>query len=67
MREGRREAHGRRETLQEIAEMELEKAVKEYPDFSAAWYLLGEARVIRNEPEEAREALRKAIETDPGF
>ena len=49
------------------ATKELEKAVKEYPDFSAAWYLLGEARVIRNEPEEAREALRKAIETDPGF
>jgi superkiller protein 3 len=46
---------------------ELEKAVKDYPDYSAAWYLLGEARVMMNESEGAREALRKAIETDPGF
>jgi len=46
---------------------ELEKAIKEYPDYSAAWYLLGEARVMMNDPEAAREALNKSIETDPGF
>jgi len=46
---------------------ELEKAIKEYPEYSAAWYLLGEARVMAKEPEKAREALQKAVETDPGF
>lgn len=51
----------------EKAVKELEKAIKEYPDYSDAWYLLGEARVMMNEAEGAREALQKATETDPGF
>jgi Tfp pilus assembly protein PilF len=46
---------------------ELEKAVKEYPEYSAAWYLMGEARVMMGEADAGREALQKAIETDLGF
>jgi tetratricopeptide (TPR) repeat protein len=46
---------------------ELEKAVKEYPEYSSAWYLMGEAKVLTNDPDGAREALQKAIDTDPGF
>jgi len=51
----------------EKAVKELEKAVKEYPEYSAAWYLMGEARVMMGEADAGREALQKAIETDPGF
>lgn len=46
---------------------ELEKAIKEYSDYSAAWYLMGEARIMMGDADAGREALQKAIETDPGF
>ena len=49
------------------ASKELEKAVKEYPEFSEAWYLLGEARIRMNDLDKAQEALTKSVETDPGF
>jgi tetratricopeptide (TPR) repeat protein len=49
------------------AEKELQKAVKEYPEYAAAWYLMGEARMLKQDVEGAREALSKATETDPGF
>lgn len=51
----------------EKAVKEAEKAVKEYPEYSSAWYLMGEAKVMMNDAPGAREALQKAIETDPGF
>jgi len=49
------------------AASELEKAVETYPEFSAAWNLLAEARIQNQDIEGARNALQKAIETDPGF
>jgi tetratricopeptide (TPR) repeat protein len=49
------------------AAKELEKAVEAYPEFSAAWNLLAEAKIQRQDLEGARVALQKAIETDPGF
>ena len=45
----------------------LLKAIEEYPQFSAAWNLLAEARIHMDDLEGAREALRKAIETDPNY
>lgn len=49
------------------ASKELGKAVKEYPEFAAAWNLLGEARLQMGDPEGASEAFKKAIESEPGF
>jgi tetratricopeptide (TPR) repeat protein len=49
------------------AAKEFEKAVEAYPEFSAAWNLLAEARIQRQDLEGARVALQKAIDTDPGF
>jgi len=49
------------------ASKELQKAIKEYPEFSAAWNLLAEARIRMDDLEGGREALKQAIETDPSF
>jgi tetratricopeptide (TPR) repeat protein len=49
------------------AERELAQAVKEDPEFGAAWNLLSEARIRMNDLEGARKALQEAIETDPEF
>jgi tetratricopeptide (TPR) repeat protein len=46
---------------------ELEKAVAEYPQFAAAWTLLGDARAKVNDGDGAREAYEKAVEADPGY
>jgi tetratricopeptide (TPR) repeat protein len=43
---------------------ELDKAVAEYPQFAAAWYLLGRIRASENNVPGAREAFEKAIEAD---
>jgi Flp pilus assembly protein TadD len=43
---------------------ELDKAVAEYPEFAAAWFLLGRIRASENDVPGARDAFEKAIEAD---
>ena len=51
----------------EKAIKELEKAVDEYPEYAAAWTLLGRTRLSVNDKEGAREAFDKATEADPKY
>lgn len=46
------------------AAKELEKAVEVYPEFSAAWYLLGNLRKDSSDLEGARDAYQKAVVND---
>jgi Flp pilus assembly protein TadD len=46
---------------------ELEKAVAEYPEYAAAWTLLGRTRLAVNDTEGAREAFDKATKADPKY
>lgn len=46
------------------AAKELEKAVKEYPEFAAAWHLLGKVRLAREDGSGAHQAFKKAITAD---
>jgi tetratricopeptide (TPR) repeat protein len=46
---------------------DLEKATGEYPQFAAAWHLLGKARLRENDANGARDAFEKAISTDPKY
>lgn len=48
------------------AEQELMSAVRVYPRYSAAWYLLGEIRRPR-QPEQAKKDYSEAIAGDPQF
>ncbi|UCF37671.1 MAG: tetratricopeptide repeat protein [Acidobacteriota bacterium] len=43
---------------------ETERAIKEYPGFTEAWYLLGLAREREQDRDGAREAFQRAIQTD---
>jgi tetratricopeptide (TPR) repeat protein len=49
------------------AEKELNKAVKSYPQFAAAWTLLGDIHRQRNQFDAAREEYAQAIAADPQF
>jgi Tfp pilus assembly protein PilF len=49
------------------AEKELAKAVRIYPEFAAAWTLLGDIHRERNEFDTARTEYAKAIAADPQF
>ena len=49
------------------AEKELNKAVKVYPQFAAAWTLLGDIHRERNEFDAARTEYAQAIAADPQF
>ncbi|HXA84028.1 MAG TPA: tetratricopeptide repeat protein [Candidatus Dormibacteraeota bacterium] len=49
------------------AEKELNKAVKVYPQFAAAWALLGDIHRERNEFDAARTEYARAIAADPQF
>lgn len=49
------------------AEKELNKAVKVYPQFAAAWTLLGDIHRERNEFDAARREYAQAIAADPQF
>jgi tetratricopeptide (TPR) repeat protein len=49
------------------AEKELTKAVSIYPDFAAAWSMLGEVRRQQDKPATAKEAYLRAISADPQF
>lgn len=46
---------------------DLEKAVAEYPQFSAAWHLIGKIRFAENNADAAKDAYEKAASTDPKF
>ena len=46
---------------------ELEKAVKLYPEFSAAWNLLGQLRLTAGDPNGAREAFQRAVAVEPNY
>jgi tetratricopeptide (TPR) repeat protein len=49
------------------AEKELSKAVSVYPDFAAAWSMLGEVRRQQDNLAVAKEAYLRAISADPQF
>lgn len=49
------------------AEKELRKAVELYPEFAAAWHLLGEIKFQEEQWDASREAFRKAIAADSDF
>ncbi len=49
------------------AAKELEKAVAAYPEYAAAWTLLGRTRLSINDKEGAREAFDKATKADPKY
>ena len=49
------------------AAKELEKAVREHPEFAAAWHLLGRIRERRRDVEGARQAFEKALVADPNY
>ena len=51
----------------ERAIRELEKAVAEYPQYAAAWTLLGEIRMKTMNPQGSRHAFERAIEADPKY
>ena len=46
---------------------QLQKAVKVYPEFAAAWHLLGQMHLQQNNEDGAREAFEKAMTVDPKF
>ncbi len=46
---------------------ELEKAVWVYPEFAAAWQMLGQLRLSKEDQEGAREAFSKALSSDPAY
>ena len=49
------------------AARELTTAVALYPQFAAAWYLLGETRLALRQNEAAREAFLRALGADPKY
>ncbi len=49
------------------AAKDLEKAVHEYPQFAAAWALLGETRLTMGDDAGARQALQNAIAADAKY
>jgi Flp pilus assembly protein TadD len=49
------------------AAQDLEKATEDYPEFSAAWNLLADARLRMKDLTGARAALDKAVAAEPGF
>lgn len=46
---------------------ELEKAVKAYPEFAAAWTLLGETRLHKGDNPGARKAFEASMSADPNY
>ena len=45
----------------------LEKAVKVYPEYAAAWLLMGNSKLALGDRPGAREAFQKSIEADPKY
>lgn len=48
-------------------EQYLEEAVSEFPEFAAAWNLMGNVRLGAEDSEGAREAFERAVEADPNY
>ena len=46
---------------------QLDKAVKAYPQFAAAWAAMGDAKLKMDDGEGAREAYYQAVEHDPKY
>lgn len=46
---------------------QLEKAVRAYPQFAAAWAAMGDAKLAIKDGEGAKEAFGKAVEHDPKY
>ena len=51
----------------EKAAVELEKATELYPEYAAAWELLGQVRLARSDEPGARQAFELAAASDPKF
>jgi len=51
----------------EEAEKHLNKAVRIYPHFAAAWFMLGNLREERHQLEQARAAYQQALSSDPQY
>ena len=62
----RREAH-KEKPDHAYAGGELKKALDEYPNFAAAWHLLGIMRLSQKDSAGANEAFRKAIAADGSY
>jgi tetratricopeptide (TPR) repeat protein len=62
----RREAH-KEKPDHALAAGELKKAIEEYPNFAAAWHLLGIMRLSQKDQAGANEAFRKAIAADGSY
>jgi tetratricopeptide (TPR) repeat protein len=45
----------------------LKRATEIYPEFAAAWQLLGQAHLVTGEPDSARNAFEKARAADPDY
>lgn len=48
-------------------EKNLQNAVEVYPEFAEAWQFLGETYLMEGKETEARDAFRRAIESDPQY
>jgi Tfp pilus assembly protein PilF len=49
------------------AEKELEKAVKRYPQFAAAWSMMADIHLHQGQLQQAREEYKRAIAADPQY
>jgi tetratricopeptide (TPR) repeat protein len=49
------------------AESHLHKAIEVYPDYAAAWVVLGQVLVTESKNDDAKTACWKAAEVDPGY
>jgi len=49
------------------AEKELQKAVKSYPQFAAAWSMMGDIHLNQGQLQQAREEYQKSIAADPQY
>lgn len=49
------------------AEKHLQKAVEIYPQYAAAWYLLGEIHRLQKEPDQAIGEYNQAVKSDPQY
>ena len=45
----------------------LEKAVKVYPQYAAAWFLMGNSKLAMGDRPGARQAFQKSIDSDPKY
>lgn len=63
---GQKELVGKKTDYPKAAQ-EFGKAVQEFPEFSAAWYLLGKVHLNLQDERRAQEAFERAIAVEPEF